>query len=195
MSNAAAAETVAAALRRELLALMRADVRARERWQRDFADAAQARRVQAVDASASRRLAEIVESQGWPGRSLVGEDGAHAAWLIAQHSPDRAFQERCVGLLRAAVEAGEAAAADLAHLVDRVRMHQQRPQLFGTQFVLRNGELVAWPVEEAEKLAERRAWAGLPPYDSESTRLCEQLVGGAGSHEDTDEGSHDEGRL
>jgi hypothetical protein len=151
--------------------------------------------VRAVDASASRRLAEIVELRGWPGRSLVGEDGAHAAWLIAQHSLDRAFQERCLGLLQAAVEAGEAAAADLAHLVDRVRMHQQRPQLFGTQFVLRNGELVAWPVEEAERLAERRSWAGLPPYDSDRAHLQEQLVGGADSHGDTDEGSDDEGRL
>jgi hypothetical protein len=32
------------------------------------------------------RLKAVVVDHGWPGRSLVGEDGAHAAWLILQHA-------------------------------------------------------------------------------------------------------------
>ena len=31
-------------------------------------------------------LADIVDAFGWPGFSLVGEDGADAAWLICKHA-------------------------------------------------------------------------------------------------------------
>ena len=45
--------------------------------------------MQAVDLANTTRLREIVSADGWPGRSLVGTDGAHAAWLLAQHAdPD-----------------------------------------------------------------------------------------------------------
>jgi hypothetical protein len=40
---------------------------------------------------------------------LVGEDGAHAAWLLAQHADrDPAFQRRCLDLLTQAVAGREA---------------------------------------------------------------------------------------
>lgn len=49
------------------------------------------------------------------------EVGAHAAWLIAQHADRRpAFQRRCLKLLTHAVASGEASAAGLTHLTDRV---------------------------------------------------------------------------
>jgi hypothetical protein len=38
-------------------------------------------------------LKEVLAEVGWPGQSMVGEDGAHAAWLLAQHADqDPAFQ-------------------------------------------------------------------------------------------------------
>jgi hypothetical protein len=42
----------------------------------------QAGRMEAVDKKNRDRLKEIVDKHGWPGRSLVGKDGAHAAWLV-----------------------------------------------------------------------------------------------------------------
>jgi hypothetical protein len=33
-----------------------------------------------------RRLVEILDTHGWPGKSLVGEDGAEAAWTLALHT-------------------------------------------------------------------------------------------------------------
>ena len=32
------------------------------------------------------RLNEIMDEYGWPTAELVGEEAAHAAWLIAQHA-------------------------------------------------------------------------------------------------------------
>ena len=63
-------------------------------------------------------LRQVITDVGWPGKSLVGEDGAHAAWLLAQHADsDPAFQRRCLDLLTAAVERGEATyrAAGIPH--------------------------------------------------------------------------------
>ena len=49
------------------------------------------------------RMKGIVDEHGWPGRSLAGEDGANAAWLLVQHADaDPAFQERCLALMEAA---------------------------------------------------------------------------------------------
>jgi hypothetical protein len=66
-------------------------------------------------------LRQVITDVGWPGKSLVGEDGAHAAWLLAQHADsDPAFQRRCLDLLTAAVERGEASVVQQAYLTDRV---------------------------------------------------------------------------
>ena len=31
-------------------------------------------------------LGMVIDKFGWPGKSLVGRDGAHAAWMLAQHA-------------------------------------------------------------------------------------------------------------
>jgi hypothetical protein len=88
---------------------------------------------QRVDEDNTRWLGEVVNMRGWPGRTLAGEDGAQAAWLLAQHADrDPVLQRTFLDALRGAVARGEAAAADLAYLEDRVRVSDGRPQLFGT---------------------------------------------------------------
>ena len=83
-------------------------------------------------------------SQGWPGRSLVGEEAAHAAWLLAQHA-DRhpALQEQWLSLLEAAVAQGEASPIDLAHLTDRVLLARGELQVYGTQTNGADGRWIA----------------------------------------------------
>jgi hypothetical protein len=87
-----------------------------------------------VDEANTARLTELTAHHGWPGRTLVGDDGAHAAWLLAQHT-DPKSQLAFLDLLRAAVTAGEASATDLAYLEDQVRMDAGQPQQYGTKFI------------------------------------------------------------
>lgn len=99
----------------------------------------------------------------------MGEAGAHDAWLLAQHADqDRVFQAECLELLAAAVDSGAASPADLAYLTDRVRRARGDLQLYGTQFWRGAdglGELQPQPIAEPDRLDERRAAAGLGPFD------------------------------
>lgn len=125
------------------------------------------------------RLEEILDEHGWPTISLVGEDGADAAWTIAQHADlDPAFQARALELLRAAAAAGEASPGNLAYLEDRVAVAQGRPQTYGTQIRCADGAAEpATPIEEPGGVEARRAAAGLEPladYQREMDAICAQ---------------------
>jgi hypothetical protein len=124
-----------------------------------------------VDRDNSAWLETAVRERGWPGRSLVGEDGARAAFLLAQHSPDHPLQRWFLQHLRTAVDADEAQPADLALLEDRVRMFSGRPQLYGSQFTLIARELHLYEVEDPDHLDERRAAVGLEPFADYEQRL------------------------
>ncbi|MEY9211971.1 hypothetical protein NI17_007845 [Thermobifida halotolerans] len=160
-----------ARLREELLARARRDTEARtavpvgrdpEEWRRAVAP---------VDRDNTAWLRDVIGEHGWPGRSLVGEDGAHAAWLLVQHAPHD-LQQRCLPLLREAVAAGEAEATELAYLEDRVRCHEGMPQRYGTQYLrLPDGEVRLYEVEDPEGLDERRAAVGLEPHSDYDTRI------------------------
>jgi hypothetical protein len=81
----------------------------------------------------TRRLVEILATHGWPGKSLVGEDGVEAAWTLAlhtMHDPD--VLRRCLTLMRAAAAAGEAEPWQVAFLVDRVSLIERSVQVYGT---------------------------------------------------------------
>ena len=79
-------------------------------------------------------LRQILAEYGWPGISLVGEDGADGAWLVAQHADgDVAFQRQCLALLEEAHRRGDVPGRHLAYLTDRVRVNEKRPQVYGTQ--------------------------------------------------------------
>ncbi len=107
-------------------------------------------------------LKQFIAEHGWPGRSLVGVDGAHAAWLLVQHADaDPPFQKVCLQLMEAA-PAGEVAGDDVAYLTDRVRLAEGRPQLYGTQLEFRDGAWVPRPIEAGEQVDQRRKERGLP---------------------------------
>jgi hypothetical protein len=146
------------ALRAELLDLKEADQAFRQRLHEE-AEAEAARTV---------RIREIVVAHGWPGRALVGDDGASAAWLLVQHADDDPeFQDRALELMGEAVDAAEADPGELAYLTDRVRVAQGKPQVYGTQF----GPTGPHPIEHPDTLDERRKSLGLEPFDDYAARF------------------------
>lgn len=109
------------------------------------------------------RLAEIVSQHGWPGRALVGDDGAGAAWAVAQHADhDNDLCQEWLPLVADAVTRGDCAPLHLAALTDRVLLRATLPQQYGTVIEPAGG---TWrpraPMDDPEAIDERRRAIGL----------------------------------
>jgi Family of unknown function (DUF6624) len=131
----------------------------------------------AVDSILTRRLRALTDTFGWPTNSMVGEKAAAAAFLILQHSPSDSFQRRMLPSLETAAGLGEASKSDVAMLTDRILTHDGKPQIYGTQFRIVDGELMPYPIERIEELDRRRAGAGLMSM-TEYVKLLEQTYDG-----------------
>jgi membrane dipeptidase len=130
--------------------------------------------LEAIDTKNTTRLKAIVREHGWPGKSLVGADGAHDAWLLVQHADrDRPFQMQCLELLKTAVAQGEASGRDLAYLTDRVFVGEGKKQVFGTQFIQKDCKMTPQPIEDPDNVDRRRAEVGLEPLAEYEKRLRE----------------------
>ena len=124
-----------------------------------------------VDHTNTMHLRRIIAEHGWPTITLVGQDGARAAWLLAQHADaDPAFQTECLGLMARAVARGEASRVSLAWLTDRVRLAHGDGQLYGTQFEFRDGRWRPRHLAD-EKVDERRRALGLDSLTQRTTTM------------------------
>lgn len=163
-------------IRAELVAMEEKDQAVREGLTAaSLGDTLRLRAMVAVDSAHTERLREIIEAYGWPELSDVGEEGAHAAWLILQHTPDEEFQREMLAVVEEAAERGEASRRAVALLTDRVLIRQGQPQRYGTQFKIADGELEFHPIEAPEAVDERRAEVGLPPLE-EYRRMSEEFM-------------------
>lgn len=151
-----------------LVEMIRLDDAVRERLARDGSlFVGYNAEMEAVHRANAARLAAIVDTHGWPGRTSVGEEAASAAWRIVQHAiGEPAFVRRMLPLVRAAVERGDASAAELAMLEDRIRTFEGRPQVYGTQYDWNDDGTAMVPigsVENPDGIEDRRRAVGLPP--------------------------------
>jgi hypothetical protein len=110
------------------------------------------------------RLRQIIAVFGWPGFTLVGDQGARAAWRLAMHSyaePD--FMRQCRDLVDSATQNQDAPRWQFAMIDDRVRVYEGKPQRYGTQ--LRHGAagIEPHPIENEARVNSMRVQAGLPP--------------------------------
>ena len=130
-------------------------------------------RMEEVHKRNAARLKEIIAEHGWPGRSLVGEDGAIAAWFIAQHSiGDPPFQRRALEFLLEACNKGEVSPKTVAFLGDRICMYEGRPQIYGTQFEPdEHGMPQPYQISDPKHVNERRKAIGMNTIEERTREL------------------------
>jgi Family of unknown function (DUF6624) len=171
------ASTYNRGLEKELVKMAEQDQKYRAEWQTkmmkasaesrskgDKASAALMKKQDAADRKNIARLDAIIRQHGWPGRSLAGNRGSGAAFLILQHA-DLSHLQKYLPLIKEAVTKGEANAADAAHVEDRVLVEEGKPQIYGTRLHFgpeTGGRWELYPIIDEEHVDERRARVGLP---------------------------------
>jgi hypothetical protein len=161
-------------LRCELLAMREEDLRVRAETIKDSSvDHGYHPRMEETHRRNAERLKAIIEQHGWPGRSLVGEDGMIAAWFIAQHAiGDPPFQRRVLELLKDAHRRCDVSPQAVAFLDDRIRMFEGRPQIHGTQFETdERGMYRPYQIEDPEHVNERRLAIGMNTIEERTREL------------------------
>lgn len=122
-----------------------------------------------VDVQNQRLLKEIISKYGFPTKSMVGSDGMDAIFHIIQHAGnDDDWQAAQLQLVENAVKLGDMEMKNFVYLYDRIKLHANLPQRWGTQCSAvkkKENLVVLHPVEDPENLDKRRREAGLEPID------------------------------
>jgi len=157
--TASAAEPTHPKLQKELVAAEKEDQAIRKQL---FAKGAQnldqdvVTRMKSLDMKNQIRLKAIIAQYGWPTRKMVGANGVHAAFIILQHANRDP--------LKKSYAAGDIKGNSIALLTDRVLVGEGKPQLYGTQANIINGEAIYNEIEQPKNLDKRRAELGLCPH-------------------------------
>ena len=153
-------------------------------WAPEETAPASVQRVLEVVRENTARLRQLIAQYGvWPGRSLVGEDGADAAWLILQHcgsgvptigTPENlAFQRSCLPLLEQAVLVGEAHPRHLAHIADNLHERFDEPPeyaVLASAYSIVDGQPVFTRAADLPQIERRRSAIGLAPLSEDVRR-------------------------
>ena len=117
-----------------------------------------------VDKENTKFMKETIKKTGWPKISDVGKEAANTAWLLVQHADlNPTFQKKCLKLIEA-LPKGEIDQRDVAYLVDRVLVAENKPQLYGTQFKGVGKDLAVSEVKDRPNLDKRRKKMGLSTF-------------------------------
>lgn len=164
-------------LKKELAERYAKDQQVRTAWVADNYGKAAGQALRSVDADNLAWLKSLVSQHGFPTVKQVGKEGINDAWMLVQHATsDPAFQARVLNKIATLMKTGAISKQDYALLEDRVRVEQDDPQIYGTQFYVpndKNGKPMAnpdgtldlrmRPLADPRHVDQRRASMGLMP--------------------------------
>ena len=127
-----------------------------------------------IDSSNMAFVENYFITNGYPGKSVVGEESSLAAWYVLQHNPDKIATY--LPLIKKAAADGEISMRSAAMMEDRYLMNEGKPQVYGTQGMYYDDERGSfiWPIENPETVNERRIKAG---YDQTIEAYSKVLFG------------------
>lgn len=128
-----------------------------------------------IDSSNVVRILEILDEVGrYPGKSLVGHKASKTVFLVLQHAPDFIQSEYLEMILQAGKE-NELDANSVALYHDRYLMHQNLPQIYGSQvrFTTKTDSITGekieigyvWPIADTTNIDSLRMYNGLGPLE------------------------------
>ena len=119
-----------------------------------------------IDRANTEVLKRFLAVHSWITISKFGAQADHDTWMLVQHADhDVVFQKEMLSKLKKLYSQKETNPTHYAYLYDRVAMHEGRPQRYGTQMNLVNGELVLHDIEDKEQVDTYRSSVGLPSLE------------------------------
>ncbi|MGM9508013.1 DUF6624 domain-containing protein [Larkinella sp. GY13] len=114
----------------------------------------------------------IAQVGGYPGKSVVGQPLDQVAFLIIQHSVDRAVHEKYLPMVTEAAQKNELDKAGVAFLTDQVKVQKKEKQVYGTQIHINNqGQKDVYPIEDEANVDQRRKQMELEPMAAYLARM------------------------
>ena len=120
------------------------------------------KQISSSDSVALTYVLAILNQYGWLGTSVIGEQANHCLFLTIQHATNPAIRQQYFPLLAASCEEKESAPWMMATLLDRILVESGQAQRYGTQSHWVAGELIPYPIQDAEHVNKRRKKVGLP---------------------------------
>ena len=154
-------------LRDQLLAMRDRDQQARERCtgSADEQMRCYVKVAEEVDKPNTKSINEIFSKMGFPAARNVGSDGVKAFYLILQHSGDLELKKKCRKGMKKGFKEKVLSPSEYSSFVDRLLVDQHQPQIYGSNFEMKDGKLVMSATNDVENLDVRRKKIGLPPID------------------------------
>ena len=124
------------------------------------------RNKQLIDSLQLPIIINIIDTHGYPGRSLVGKKYEHVALLVLRNS-ELDVLRKYQPIIQEAANNDEIEWKIVARLIDRIRIQEGREQVYGTH-LHRNAETNIWEIYAIENAAcvdQRRAKIGLEPME------------------------------
>ena len=111
-----------------------------------------------------KKILEILDTQGWPGKNIIGEQGSLTICNVLQHS-GLEVRNKYLPMMRKAVEEKELAPRLLARAEDRLATDRGELQIYGGQikYYPETKSFNVWPIMDPENVDQRRAEIGLEP--------------------------------
>ena len=105
-----------------------------------------------------------MDTQGWPGKDVIGEQGSLTICNVLQHS-DEEVRKKYLPMMRKAVEEKKLAPRLLARAEDRLATDRGELQIYGGQikYYPDTKSFNVWPIMDPENVDQRRKDIGLEP--------------------------------
>ena len=113
-----------------------------------------------------QRLCTIFKENGWLNKEALGQEVFSAEIDLIFNVDEPNIQREFLPILLAAAEKGEVKRADIATLVDSIRVKSGMTQLFGTYLAFNDGIVYLYPLENEKMVDEWRKLYELPTLNS-----------------------------
>ena len=116
----------------------------------------------ADDKKNTAEVTAILDEHGWLGAKDIGRKANITLFLVIQHS-DLQTQIKYLPMMKEAAQNGKAGKANLALLIDRIAIGQNKKQLYGSQLLFKDSAYFLSPIEDPKNLDKRRKSMDLSP--------------------------------